>query len=72
MADAEDERFYRRASSGGRYAAASRMFAGGAGVSGPDGAIASLIRRHAAQLAELNRRAAAAAGDPGSRECTLM
>ena len=62
---------FRRASSSARYAAASDMFMGASAAAQDDAAIAHLIRRHAARLAELNRRGAGEGGASG-RECSVM
>ena len=65
-------RLVKRASSGGKYTAALSMFAGEADAGrGGDTETARLIRRHAAQLRELNKRGHAEAEASG-RECSLM
>ena len=65
------QRVFRRASSSARYAAASDMFSGASAAAGDDAATVHLIRRHAARLAELNRRGAGEGG-AGGRECSVM
>ena len=65
------QRAFRRASSSARYAAASDMFSGASAAARDDTATVHLIRRHAARLAELNRRGAGEGGASG-RECSVM
>ena len=61
------QRALRRASSA-RHEAASDMFTGASAAARDDAATAHLIKRHAARLAELNRRGAGDGG-AGGREC---
>lgn len=68
--DSEADRLFRRVSSADRYAAATDMFAARAGPD--DAGTVSIIRRHAAQLAELNKQCLAGGAPAAGRECSLM